>query len=66
MYNEYGDNTNTKYIEQLVRDLDIDTFMVSWYNQWSGVHLQDWYDERVRATHIDNVTNFFENIKGLQ
>lgn len=65
MYNTHGENDKTKELEKLVRELDINAFMVSYYNPYSNTQLQDFYDENQADDYIDYLISYFRRLSDM-
>lgn len=65
LYNEWGETTETREIAKIIEDMDTDTFMLSYYNQYSGVDILAIYEgsEFGESGFLKKAKQFFENLK---
>lgn len=60
--NEYGENSDTLRIISKVKDMDLDTFMLSYYNQWADVWIGVIYDVTQQGQFLKRVEDFFDDL----
>lgn len=63
VYNEYGENTDTDRLAALIRSLDNDTFMMSYYNNYLSTKLQEVYDFDKQEPYLEYLEGIFTKIK---
>lgn len=63
LFNEYGETTITLELAELIKSLDRDVFMMSYYNTYSDTHLKDIYDTKGQEGYLNMLTDYFDNLK---
>lgn len=59
MYKNYGDNTDTRELEKILNSLDIDEFIMSYYNPYSNTQLKDFYDPEQVEEYIEYLKDYY-------
>lgn len=62
MYKNYGDNTDTRELEKIIRDMDIDEFIMSYYNPYSNTQIKDFYDPEQVDEYISYLKDYFTKL----
>lgn len=65
MYNTYGENTDTEELEKIIRELDIEVFILSYYNAYSNTELKDFYDEFQTEDYLEYLKAYFTRLKDV-
>lgn len=68
LFNEWGETTETLEIAGIIDELDTETFMLSYYNQYSGVDILAIYEaaEFNDRDFLGKTKDFFNNLKDKQ
>lgn len=68
LFNEWGETTETQKIADIIDELDTDTFMLSYYNEYSGVSILAVYEAAFLGDRgfLSKVKDYFTNLKEKQ
>lgn len=68
LFNEWGDTTKTREIASIIDELDTDTFMLSYYNEYAGVSILAIYEEAYLQSQgfLNKLEQFYTNLKERQ
>lgn len=60
MFNEYGEHDKTIEIAEMIRDMDTDLFMTTYYNQYSEMNIKEFYKLKDMEKHLSKIKSTLE------
>ena len=64
--NEYGDTSETRELIRLIEGLEIEEFMLGYYNPYSNTQIKDIYDPQQVEEYVQHLTTFYEKKQGAK
>lgn len=62
LYETYGENDDTRELVELIEQVDIEDFMISYYNPYSNTQLKDFYDPNQVHDYVDYLKTYFRKL----